>query len=78
MPVCGGWAFLDGVVLSQNKSVRPLALEYFLRANLKAHLLSPTPRSKDKTDHLLLLGGSRLRYWLCPSLKRPYFLGRAS
>src|SRR5215208_5353787 len=35
------------------------------------HLHSFTAPSKDKTDHLLFLGGSRLRYWLCPSLKRP-------
>jgi hypothetical protein len=39
-----------------------------------SHLLS---LSKNKTGLPLLLEGSRLRYWLCPSLKRPQF-GRAS
>src|SRR5215216_5474934 len=39
----------------------------------------PSLYPKEKPAHLSVLGGSRLRYWLCPSLiKRPFVWERAS
>jgi hypothetical protein len=47
-----------------------------LRAILAHHLHSFLPRSKRKRDYLLFsLGGSRLRYWLCPSLLSAHVWG---
>jgi len=41
---------------------------------IASHLLSLYPRRKPA--HFLFFGGcSRLRYWLCPSLKRPSYGG---
>src|SRR5215204_6480634 len=64
-------------VHSQNKCPAPCRLMTSSKANLVSSPPFPyTPKQKQNrlTSHL---GGSRLRYWLCPSLKRP-LLGRAS
>jgi hypothetical protein len=77
MPMCaGGWAFLDSVAAKRN--VWPLALTISSRANLASSPPFPYAPKQRRNRPSPLSGGSRLRYWLCPSLLSAHFLGRAS
>ena len=53
-------------------SVRPLPTRYLLLSKAGGITSIPLrPQAKTKPTISSSLGGSRLRYWLCPSLKRP-------
>ena len=74
MPICGGWAFLVRVSIAKQVS-GPLPTLDLLLSKSGASPPPIRPEAKTKPTISSLLGGSRLRYWLSPSLKRPCFWG---